>query len=116
MPYLPTTDANRRAMLAAIGVSQVAELFEDVPAAQRFPTLNLPPAVSEMEVLNELYGLARKNSSTGCYATFLGAGAYNHFIPSAIPALASRGEFLTAYTPYQPEVSQGTLQAIFEYQ
>ena len=116
MPYLPTTDANRQAMLAAIGVSDVAELFHDVPAAHRFPALDLPAGVSELEVLNELYGLARKNSSTGCYATFLGAGAYNHFIPSAIPALASRGEFLTAYTPYQPEVSQGTLQAVFEYQ
>lgn len=116
MPYLPNTDDNRKEMLEKIGVSTVADLFEAVPAKHRFPKLNLPAAASEMEILNELYGMALKNSSTGCYATFLGAGAYNHFVPSAVPYLASRGEFLTAYTPYQPEVSQGTLQAIFEYQ
>ena len=116
MPYTPHTDADRRAMLAAIGAPSVEELFHDVPAAQRFPALKLPPAVSELEILDELYALALKNSSTGCFATFLGAGAYNHFAPSVIPYLAGRGEFATAYTPYQPEVSQGTLQAIFEYQ
>src|SRR5512145_2428595 len=116
MAYIPTTESNRREMLAEIGAASVEELFKDVPAANRFPELKLPKAVSEMEVLDELYGMALKNSSTGCFATFLGAGAYNHFVPSAIPALASRGEFLTAYTPYQPEVSQGTLQAVFEYQ
>ena len=115
-PYLPQTENDLRAMLETIGLSSVEELFEDVPAQHRFPKLNLPGAVSEMEILNELYGMALKNSSTGCYATFLGAGAYNHFVPSAVPAMASRGEFLTAYTPYQPEVSQGTLQAAFEYQ
>jgi glycine dehydrogenase subunit 1 len=115
-PYLPQTENDLRAMLETIGLSSVEELFEDVPAQHRFPKLNLPDAVSEMEILNELYGMALKNSSTGCYATFLGAGAYNHFVPSAVPAMASRGEFLTAYTPYQPEVSQGTLQAAFEYQ
>ena len=116
MPYLPNTRENVREMLAAIGAGSVEELFQDVPAAYRFPKLNLPKAASELEVLDELYGLALKNSSTGCFATFIGAGAYNHFVPSAIPYLASRGEFLTAYTPYQPEVSQGTLQAVFEYQ
>ena len=115
-PYLPQTENDLRTMLETIGLSSVEELFEDVPEQHRFPTLNLPGAVSEMEILNELYGMALKNSSTGCYATFLGAGAYNHFVPSAVPAMASRGEFLTAYTPYQPEVSQGTLQAAFEYQ
>jgi len=115
-PYLPQTENDLRTMLETIGLSSVEELFEDVPAQHRFPKLNLPDAVSEMEILNELYGMALKNSSTGCYATFLGAGAYNHFVPSAVPAMASRGEFLTAYTPYQPEVSQGTLQAAFEYQ
>jgi glycine dehydrogenase subunit 1 len=116
MPYLPNTDDNQREMLAKLGVASVAELFQDVPAQHRFPELKLPKAVSEMETLEELYALALKNSSTGCFATFLGAGAYNHFVPSAIPALVTRGEFLTAYTPYQPEVSQGTLQAVFEYQ
>ena len=115
-PYLPQTENDLRTMLETIGLSSVEELFEDVPEQHRFPTLNLPGAVSEMEILNELYGMALKNSSTGCYATFLGAGAYNHFVPSAVPAMASRGEFLTAYTPYQPEVSQGTLLAAFEYQ
>jgi glycine dehydrogenase subunit 1 len=116
MPYIPNTEADRRQMLATIGVSSLEELFHDVPASHRFPELKLPKAVSELEILDELYAMALKNSSTGCFATFLGAGAYNHFVPSVIPYLASRGEFATAYTPYQPEVSQGTLQAIFEYQ
>jgi glycine dehydrogenase subunit 1 len=116
MPYIPNTEADRREMLATIGVSSLEELFRDVPASHRFPELKLPKAVSEPEILDELYAMALKNSSTGCFATFLGAGAYNHFVPSVIPYLAGRGEFATAYTPYQPEVSQGTLQAIFEYQ
>jgi len=116
MPYIPNTEANQKEMLDAIGVSSLKELFKDVPEAYSFPDLRLPKAVSEIEILDELYGMALKNSTTGCFATFLGAGAYNHFVPSVIPSLAGRGEFLTAYTPYQPEVSQGTLQAIFEYQ
>jgi glycine dehydrogenase subunit 1 len=116
MPYIPNTEANQKEMLDAIGVSSLKELFKDVPEAYSFPDLKLPKAVSEIEILDELYGMALKNSTTGCFATFLGAGAYNHFVPSVIPSLAGRGEFLTAYTPYQPEVSQGTLQAIFEYQ
>jgi glycine dehydrogenase subunit 1 len=116
MPYLPHTDADRRHMLETIGASSVEELFHDVPESHRCTELRLPKAVSEMEILDELYAKALKNSSTGCFATFLGAGAYNHFVPSVIPNLAGRGEFLTSYTPYQPEVSQGTLQAIFEYQ
>ncbi|KAA3664535.1 MAG: aminomethyl-transferring glycine dehydrogenase subunit GcvPA [Chloroflexi bacterium] len=116
MPFLPTTDTDRLEMLETIGVKSVADLFHDVPEDKRFPDLNLPKAASEMEVLAELNALARKNQSTNNVASFLGAGAYNHFVPSAIPHLATRGEFITAYTPYQPEVSQGTLQAIFEYQ
>ena len=116
MPYIPHTQADRREMLEVIGVSSVEELFRDVPESFRFPQLKLPKAVSEMEILDELYAMALKNSSTGCFATFLGAGAYHHFVPSAIPHLAGRGEFTTAYTPYQPEISQGTLQAIYEYQ
>ena len=116
MPYLPNTEKNRLEMLSKVGVSSIDDLFDYVPAKYRFPELKLPKAASEMEILDELYGMALKNSSTGCYSTFLGAGAYNHFVPSVIPYLATRGEFLTAYTPYQPEVSQGTLQAMFEYQ
>jgi glycine dehydrogenase subunit 1 len=115
-PYLPNTDDNRREMLAKIGAASVEELFQDVPAAYRFPALKLPRAASEMEILAELNGMAEKNQSTGKVACFLGAGAYNHFVPSVIPFLTGRSEFSTAYTPYQPEVSQGTLQAIFEYQ
>jgi glycine dehydrogenase subunit 1 len=114
--YLPQTDHDVRAMLEAIGVQSLEALFEDVPEECRFPGLDLPRAVSEMEILTELHGLADKNSSTACFDTFIGAGAYNHFVPSAVSSLAGRGEFLTAYTPYQPEVSQGTLQAIYEYQ
>ena len=116
MPFLPNNIEDRRNMLAAVGVSSTAELFADVPAAYRFPELKLPKAASEMEILDELNRLAAKNNAVGPYANFLGAGAYHHFVPSVIPFLTGRSEFSTAYTPYQPEVSQGTLQAIFEYQ
>lgn len=116
MPYIPHTDAERRAMLETIGLPSLEALFEDVPAPWRFPHLNLPPAASEMEILEELNALARQNQSVGRFAIFLGAGAYHHFIPAVVDHLASRGEFVTSYTPYQPEVSQGTLQAMFEYQ
>lgn len=116
MPFLPNTDSDRGEMLAAIGKPSVESLFADIPADLRYPKLDLPEPLAEMEVLREVESLASRNlSASGC-AWFLGAGAYNHFIPSVVPALASRGEFLTAYTPYQPEVSQGTLQSIFEYQ
>ena len=116
MPFVSNSDADRAAMLAEIGVKDMAELFSDIPANRRFPKLDLPEALSELEVLREVESLAAKNVTASTCAWFLGAGAYNHFIPALVPAIASRGEFLTAYTPYQPEVSQGTLQAIFEYQ
>ncbi|HEY9054736.1 MAG TPA: aminomethyl-transferring glycine dehydrogenase subunit GcvPA [Rectinemataceae bacterium] len=116
MPFIPHSQSEREQMLAAIGKSSVEELFSDIPASKRFPTLSLPRGVSEMEALAEIENLAGKNRTSKDLAWFLGAGAYNHFIPALVPALATRGEFLTAYTPYQPEVSQGTLQAIFEYQ
>jgi glycine dehydrogenase subunit 1 len=116
MTYIPNTDADRQAMLAEIGVASVAELFHDVPEAHRFPRLVLPPALSEPEMLAELRELAGRNQSTLDTACFLGAGAYNHFVPSVVDAMIQRGEFYTAYTPYQPEISQGTLQAHFEYQ
>jgi glycine dehydrogenase subunit 1 len=103
-------------MLGRVGVSSVADLFHDVPKEHRFPRLDLPPALSEMEALREIDGMAGKNADSGRTPIFLGAGAYHHFIPSAVDFLVSRSEFHTAYTPYQPEISQGTLQAIFEYQ
>ena len=103
-------------MLHDIGVATVDELFNVVPEAVRFPTLNLPPALSESEVLRQLNRMAARNADTAKTLSFLGAGAYNHFIPAAVDALLRRSEFYTAYTPYQPEIAQGTLQAIFEYQ
>ncbi|MBU0936316.1 MAG: aminomethyl-transferring glycine dehydrogenase subunit GcvPA [Spirochaetes bacterium] len=116
MPFIANTDADRQKMLDTVGVKSVEELFSDIPAAHRFPQLGLDRALSEMEVMRELESMAAKNASASNSAWFLGAGAYNHFIPAAVGMLATRGEFLSAYTPYQPEVSQGTLQAIFEYQ
>lgn len=116
MPFIANSDADRAAMLAAIGVKSAEELFQDVPAAKRYPDLGLPNGISELEVLREVEAMATKNVAANACAWFMGAGAYNHFIPALVPALATRGEFLSAYTPYQPEVSQGTLQAIFEYQ
>jgi glycine dehydrogenase subunit 1 len=114
--FLPHTDQDREAMLKTIGVSSLEELFQVVPAKHRFPELNLPPRLTEMEIVSELKDIANANESTEDLISFLGAGAYKHFIPAVVDAIISRGEFLTAYTPYQPEVSQGTLQAIFDYQ
>nr|MBI2905291.1 aminomethyl-transferring glycine dehydrogenase subunit GcvPA [Chloroflexota bacterium] len=116
MSYTPHTDADRKSMLAAVGLKSVDELFADIPARVRFPALDLPDPLSEPETLRELQELADANAGAGQFACFLGAGAYHHFIPSVVDHTLLRGEFLTAYTPYQPEVSQGTLQAIFEYQ
>jgi len=116
MSYIPNTEADKQAMLEAIGVASVADLFEAVPDRARFPQLNLPKPLSEMEILAELTAMSDKNADAHHYANFLGAGAYNHFVPSLVTQMQSRGEFYTAYTPYQPEVSQGTLQTMFEYQ
>ncbi|MDX2163225.1 MAG: aminomethyl-transferring glycine dehydrogenase subunit GcvPA [bacterium] len=116
MSYIPHTDAERQQMLAAIGVPTIEDLFQAVPAAHRFPTLDLPPAMSEMDVIAEMQALADANEHAGDYSLFRGAGAYHHFVPSVVNHMLLRGEFYTAYTPYQPEMSQGTLQAIFEYQ
>ncbi|MHB9130199.1 MAG: aminomethyl-transferring glycine dehydrogenase subunit GcvPA [Armatimonadota bacterium] len=116
MPYIPNTDADRAEMLATIGVSSSDELFTDIPEAYRFPRLNLPPALSEMEVLRELEALSGQNDNLHQYPCFLGAGAYHHFVPSVVDYILHRSEYVTAYTPYQPEVSQGTLQTHFEYQ
>jgi len=116
MPYIPHSDADRKAMLQTIGVPSLEALFEDIPASARFPDLDLPAPLSEMGVRWELESLAEANLTTAEGSCFLGAGAYRHFVPAVVDAVISRGEFFSAYTPYQPEVSQGTLQAIFEYQ
>jgi glycine dehydrogenase subunit 1 len=117
MTYIPHSPKERDAMLATIGVKSLADLFEAVPAEYRFPKLDIPPALTEMEAADELAGLADANSTAGDdLISFLGAGVYRHYIPAAVDHILRRGEFYTAYTPYQPEVSQGTLQAIFEYQ
>lgn len=114
--YVPNTDADRRKMLDALGVNSVEELFEVVPAEQRYPSLDLPRALSEMEVRKLLQELAERNADLDHHPCFLGAGAYRHFVPAVVDHVISRGEFYTAYTPYQPEASQGTLTAIYEFQ
>jgi glycine dehydrogenase subunit 1 len=114
--FIPHTDADRETMLRTVGISRLEDLFGDVPEKYRFPTLNLPPAQTEMEISAELQEMSLTNESVRDLVCFLGAGAYNHYVPAAVDAIIRRGEFLTAYTPYQPELSQGTLQAIFEYQ
>jgi glycine dehydrogenase subunit 1 len=117
MTYIPISPKERDAMLETIGVKSLDDLFEAVPAKHRFPELNLPPALTEMEAMEELSGLAQANENVRSdLISFLGAGMYNHYIPSVVDHILRRGEFYTAYTPYQPEISQGTLQAIFEYQ
>lgn len=114
--YIPISQADREAMLRTIGVSSIDELFADVPRDSRRLDLNLPSALSELDLMRQLQSLAARNANLSEYACFLGAGAYNHFIPATVPHLIFRSEFYTAYTPYQPEISQGTLQTIFEYQ
>ena len=116
MAYIPHTEAERHAMLAAVGVKRMDDLYPDVPGSVRFPDLDLPEPLSELEAMQELQLLSEVNLDTRHASCFLGAGAYNHFIPSAVDHILRRNEFYTAYTPYQPEISQGTLQAIFEYQ
>jgi len=115
--YVPHTPHELRAMLARIGVASLEELFADVPAALRARAeLKLPPALDERALLRFFGGHAAENADVQRHTSFLGGGAYHHFIPAAVDALASRGEFMTAYTPYQAEISQGTLQMIFEFQ
>jgi glycine dehydrogenase subunit 1 len=113
MPYGPHTPEDRAKMLAAIGVGSVDELFSDIPVALRADGLDLPPPQPEIELSARLLGLAARNRVD--VASFLGAGVYRHFAPAAVDQLLLRGEWYTAYTPYQPEVSQGTLQSIYEY-
>ena len=117
MSYLSITDADREEMLAAIGVSSIEELFAQIPDGVRFDReLDVAPALPELELVRHLTELAGRNVHTGVELSFLGAGIYDHYVPAVADVVLSRGEFLTAYTPYQPEMSQGTLQAIFEYQ
>jgi glycine dehydrogenase subunit 1 len=114
--YIPNTDADRKRILEILGLDSVEELFEVVPAEKRYPHLDLPHPLAEMEVKRLLRGLAEKNADLDHHPSFLGAGAYHHFVPAAVDHIVSRSEFYTAYTPYQPEVSQGTLTSIYEFQ
>lgn len=117
MTYIPHSPNEREAMLNMIGVKSLEDLFKDIPVRHRFPKLDLPPALTEMEAAAELSEISIGNENLRTdLVSFLGAGAYNHYIPAAVDQILRRGEFYTAYTPYQPEISQGTLQAIFEYQ
>jgi glycine dehydrogenase subunit 1 len=116
MAYIPHTELERQEMLDAIGFKSLDEMYSELPEAVRFPDLDLPEATSEMEVIEELQILSQANLHVRQASCFLGAGAYNHYVPSVVDHVLRRNEFYTAYTPYQPEVSQGTLQAIFEFQ
>ena len=117
MRYLPHTDADRRAMLAAVGASSIDALYRDVPEKARLKVpLDLPLHAGELEVERALSAMAAKNLAAGDAACFIGAGAYRHHVPATVDALIQRGEFLTSYTPYQAEISQGTLQYLYEFQ
>lgn len=117
-PYIPHTDADRQAMLDTIGVGSIDELFREIPSDLRVApgALDLPPALDEPRLMAHLHELARKNVDLASTVCFLGAGAYDRYRPAVVDAVISRGEFLTAYTPYQPEASQGYLQTIYEFQ
>src|SRR5687767_6555269 len=115
--YTSATDADRAAMLAEIGAESAAELFEQIPAEVRLDrALDLPDGMSEQDVFEHLRSLAARNADADSELCFLGAGMYDHYVPALVDAILSRSEFLTPYTPYQPEVSQGGLQAMFEFQ
>lgn len=114
MPYIPHTPEELQEMLSVIGVSSLEDLFADIQSDMRPKSFNLPEGKSESELTAYFENMAGKNKTD--FINFLGAGYYDHYIPKAVDALSQRGEFLTSYTPYQPEVSQGTLQSIFEYQ
>jgi glycine dehydrogenase subunit 1 len=117
MPFFPNTTDDQREMLATIGAASLDDLFAMVPDEVRLKRdLNLPPALGELELTSHIVSLAGKNVSAACVPCFLGGGCYDHFIPAVVDMVSSRSEFYTAYTPYQAEASQGTLQAIFEYQ
>jgi glycine dehydrogenase subunit 1 len=117
LSYTLNTPADRAAMLKAAGATSVDDLLKPIPADVRLDRpLDLPPALTEIELTRHLQALAAQNANAESHACFLGGGAYDHFVPAVVDAIAGRGEYYTAYTPYQAEASQGTLQAIFEYQ
>ena len=118
MRYLPLTNPDRQAMLGVIGANSIDDLFVDVPAAAHLdgPIAGLPFHASEMAVEWHMAALSRKNMAASHHPFFLGAGAYKHHVPASVDHIIQRGEFLTAYTPYQPEIAQGTLQMLFEFQ
>lgn len=117
MPYIPHTEKDIKEMLQAIGAKSVEDLFDPIPEGLRLKKpLNLPPGLSEQGLVSEMKRLAAKNATVEDHISFIGAGAYNHYIPSVVNHILLRSEFYTSYTPYQAEISQGTLQAIFEYQ
>jgi glycine dehydrogenase subunit 1 len=116
MSFVPHTPEDRKEMLEATGASSVEELFSVIPESVRFPNLDLPPTLSELEANRKLNEIAAKNMNTAANPSFLGAGIYNHYSPATVYQILWRGEFHTAYTPYQPEVAQGTLQVIYEFQ
>jgi glycine dehydrogenase subunit 1 len=115
-PYLPHTDEERQQMLEAIGLKNFEELISHVPADVRAEALNLAEGLSELELTEHVAGLAAKNKPASASASFLGGGSYRRFVPAVVGSVCSRSEFATAYTPYQPEVSQGSLQVIYEFQ
>jgi glycine dehydrogenase subunit 1 len=115
--YNVHTGSDRQAMLEAMGLFSVEQLFADVPQQVRLRReLDIPPALSEWELMRDVMAMAGLNQTVLTHSNFLGSGAYEHYIPAVVDAIVSRGEFLTAYTPYQPEMSQGLLQALFEFQ
>jgi glycine dehydrogenase subunit 1 len=116
MAYLPNGADERRQMLEAIGAASVEELFRAVPERLRHPVMDLPEPLAEQDLAGELERLAARNQPLGTLDSFLGAGVYRRFIPAIVRAAIARPEFYTAYTPYQAEASQGTLQTIFEFQ
>ena len=116
-PYLPLTDEDRQIMLKKIGINKIDDLFSDIPESIRLKRkLDINDGMSELEVKSYIDDIAKLNRSCSELTCFLGAGAYDHYIPSIVRHIISRSEFYTAYTPYQAEISQGTLQSIFEYQ
>ena len=115
--YIPNTDEDKAQMLSALGLKSIDDLFTDIPDELKLKRkLSLPEGMSELELSSHMKEVASKNTTTGSSACFRGAGAYDHYIPSVVKHIISRSEFYTSYTPYQPEISQGMLQAIFEYQ